>query len=116
VVVVTRSTKMTPRRISCLKSIARFGTVSVTVQFGWQEHWKCYTVASLNELVDSTQIVIALRQIGMIRRCYPGSMNYCLSSRGIEFLCRLAGLPYHINCRCAAPPWVQKENDHDRTP
>lgn len=108
---MTRSTKMTPRRISCLKSINRFGTVSVLVQFGPSEYWKCYTVASLNELVDSTQIVIALRQIGMIRRCYPGSMNYCLSSRGHQYLCDLAGLPYHVNCRSVAAPWANKGNE-----
>lgn len=84
--------RMTPRRISCLLMIHQFGTIAVTVQYGWQTHWKVYTVHSLNVLLDSTAIALWLRKEGLLKRTYPGSMNYELSSRGLEMVRYLESL------------------------
>jgi len=98
----TIAKKMTKRRLSCLRSISRFGIVSVELQYGRNRYWKIYTVHSLTELVDSTSVVLWLRKMGLIQRTYPGSMDYKLSSRGVQLLCYVSGLPYHVNCRCSA--------------
>ena len=92
--------KMTPRRLSCLLSVTKFGTVAVTVQFGWQTHLKLYTVHSLTELIDSTDVLRQMFRLGWIKRTYPGSTNYMVTSLGWAAVAAHYGTPHHVNCRC----------------
>jgi hypothetical protein len=59
---------VTKRRLEVLRSIDLFGCVPTILSYGPMNHVKIYTVRSLTELVDSTQVINDCRRVRWLAR------------------------------------------------